>query len=195
MDESTSARNSEPAGWQAAGRVSDPSPAAALHTKPRDPHKAQVRRILPWVVTAAAVLVAGIAIAALLIDDASEPTPVAQLAPQTDSAQGTIPLDDEIARNWGVTEADFVSHGSYGDLQIWSTTAPEAKRCLAVVVENRISVFNCAAPTLDTIADFDIDPNLVPPAPSGEPAANVRFVLHDEIVDVYLAPNPEGGFF
>jgi hypothetical protein len=56
-------------------------------------------------------------------------------------------------------------------------------------------VLNCSAPTLDTIADFNIDHRLVPPAPSGEPAPTIRFVSHEDVVDMCLAPNPEGGFY
>ncbi|GAA3212864.1 hypothetical protein [Microbacterium terregens] len=162
-------------------------------TEPAPDSTGRFRGILPWVIAAVAVLVAAIAIGFLVVNVSSEPKPVAQLTPQ--SAQGSIPLDEETARDWGVTEADFVSYGSYGDLQIWVTTKPENKRCLAVVAENHISMFRCVAPTFDTIADFDVDPDHVPPAPSGEPAGNVRFVLHDDVVDVYLAPNPEGGFY
>jgi hypothetical protein len=163
--------------------------------EPRVPDNGRVRRILPWVIAAVAVLVAAIAIGVLVVNESSKPKPVAQLTPQGRPDQGSIPVDDETAVAWGVTVADFVSYGSYGELQIWSTTKPEAKRCLAVVAENHISVFNCAAPSLDTIADFDSDPARVPRAPSGEPAASIRFVLHDDVVDVYLAPNPEGGFY
>jgi hypothetical protein len=188
----------EPADGQAPGGPGNPSPPAALETKTRGRNNARARRIVPWVIAAVAVLLAAIAIGVLVVNESSEPRPVARLTPQQTDPRGSIPVDKEAAETFeifGVTEADFVSHGSYGDLKIWSTTKPEGKRCLAVVVENHISVFNCAAPTLDTIADFDIDPARVPPAPSGEPAANVRFVLHDDVVDVYLAPNPEGGFY
>ena len=84
-----------------------------------------------------------------------------------------------------MTVADFVSYGSYGPLQIWSTTKLENQRCIAVVIENHISVFECTAPSVDTIADYNIDPNMLPPSPSGELSPYVRFVLHDDVVDVY----------
>ena len=127
------------------------------------------------------MLVAAIAIGVLVVNESSEPKPVAQLTPQADPAQGAIPLDDETAANMGgVTEADFVSYGSYGELQIWSTTTPEAKRCLAMVAENRIIMVRCAAPTFDPVADLDFPSDMFPPAPSGEPTSNVRFVLHDD---------------
>jgi hypothetical protein len=49
-------------GGQAEGRApggaANPSPSGALETEPRDPNKKGVRRILPWVVAAVAVLVA-----------------------------------------------------------------------------------------------------------------------------------------
>jgi hypothetical protein len=35
----------------------------------------------------------------------------------------------------------------------------------------------------------------LPPAPSGEPINNIRSALHDDVVDVYRAPHPEGGFY
>ncbi len=95
---------------------------------------------------------------------------------------------------WGVVQ-DYVSHGSYGAAEIWSATTSGPKQCLAVVVNDSTWKFNCTSPTLDTVADIDIDPDMVPPAPSGEPASNIRFVLHDGVVDVYLAPKPEGGFY
>jgi hypothetical protein len=108
-------------------------------------------------------------------------------------------MDDEAAATFDVndvTQADFVSHGSWGALDIWSATTPD-KRCLALVGGTHVSVFHCAVPPVDTIADFDIDANLVPLSPSGEPAGDLRFILHDgdEVVSVYLAPDREGGSF
>jgi hypothetical protein len=187
----------EPAEGQAPGGPGNPSPPAAPETKTRGRNNARARRIVPWVIAAVAVLVAAIAIGVLVVNESSEPRPVARLTPQTDT-QGSIPVDEEAAGTfeiYGVTEADFVSHGSYGALEAWSTTKGAESRCLALVIENHISVLNCTAPTLDTIADFNIDPQLVPPAPSGEPTSTIRFVSHDDVVDVYLAPNPEGGFY
>ena len=160
-----------------------------------DPTTGRVRRILPWVIAAVALLVAVIAVGVLAVNAVSAPRPVATLVAQADPTPGAVPLDDEIAQEWGVTEAEFVSYGSYGAAEIWSTMTPEGKRCIAVIVESHTWVFRCTAPSLDTIADIDIDPSEVPPAPSGEPAANVRFVLDEEGVDVYLAPHPDGGFY
>jgi hypothetical protein len=180
---------------QAPVGAANPSAPAVLETTPRDPHHGRVRRILPWVIAAVAVLVAAIAIGVLIVNESSEPRPVAQLTPQADPDQGAIPLDDETAANFGVTEADFVSYGSYGELQVWSMTTPEAKRCLAMAAENAIIMVRCAAPTLDPVADLDLPSEMLPPAPSGEPTFNIRFILRDQIVDVYLAPNPEGGFY
>ena len=86
---------------KAPGGAASPPPAAALETTPRDPHNGRVRRILPWVIAAVAVLVAAIAIGVLAVNESSEPKPVAQLTPQADPDQGAIPLDDETARNLG----------------------------------------------------------------------------------------------
>ncbi|TDN92294.1 hypothetical protein [Microbacterium sp. BK668] len=151
------------------------------------------RSVLAWIIAGIATLVAALAILAYVLEQASEPRPVAQL-PQDPSVEGTFRVDEDV-EFLDLTPADFVSHGSYGVLEVWSTTKPADKRCLAIVAEGRVSLFRCSAPTFDTIADFDIEPALVPPAPSGEPAANIRFVLHDDLVDVYLASNPAGGYY
>jgi len=151
------------------------------------------RRLLPWVIAAVAVLAAAIGIGVFVVDESNQPTPVAQLTPQGQPGSASIPVDDPIFVAYGLTVADFVSYGAYGPLQIWSTTKPENRRCIAVVIENHVSVFECTAPSVDTIADFNIDTNLVPPAPSGE-TPYIRFVLHDEVVDVYR-PKEEGEFY
>jgi len=186
-------------GERAEGRPGDaaalPWPPAAFETQLRSSPKARGLRILPWVIAAAGALVAAIAIGSVVFDEASELEPVARLTPQVDSAEGAIPIDAEIARKWQVMDADVVWHGSYGAAEIWSTTTTAGKQCLAVVVLGGTWRFNCTAPTIDAIADIDIDPDMVPPAPSGEPASNIRFVLHDGVVDVYLVPHPDGGFY
>lgn len=151
------------------------------------------RRSLPWVIAAVAVLSTAIGVG-MFVDESNQPTPVAQLTPQGQPGNASIPVDDEVVARYDLTIADFVSYGSYGPLEIWSTTKLENKRCIAVVVESHISVFECTAPSVDTIADFNIDPNMIPPAPSGELTAYVRFVLHDEVVDVYR-PTEEGEFY
>ncbi len=152
------------------------------------------RRSLPWVIAVVAVLAAAIGIRVFVVDESNQPTPVAQLTPQGQPANASIPADDEVPVKYDVTVADFVSYGSYGPLQIWSTTKLENKRCIAVVIAHHISVFECTAPSVDTIADYDIDPNELPPTPSGELSPWVRFVLHDEVVDVYR-PKEKGEFF
>ena len=185
----------EQADGLARGGAAIPWPPAALETQLGGPRKERGRHILPWVISAGGVLVAAIAIGGLVLNEASELQPVARLTPQADSAEEAIPIDEEIARKWQVMDADFVWHGSYGAAEIWSATTAGPKQCLAVVVLGGTWKFNCTPPTIDTIADLDINPNLVPPAPSGEPASNIRFVLHDGVVDVYLVPHPDGGFY
>jgi hypothetical protein len=174
----------------------DNGPPATLEGAGGRPHRGGVSQILPWVVAAVAGLAATIAIGVLVVSEASELRPVAQLTPQSVGADGSVPIDRGTALEWNATDsADYVSYGSYGAAEIWSTTTTGPKQCLGVVVHGSTWRFNCTAPTIDTIADIDIDPSEVPPTPSGEPASNIRFVLHDGVVDVYLVPHPDGGFY
>ncbi|WP_243076694.1 hypothetical protein [Microbacterium sp. SS28] len=143
------------------------------------------RRSLPWAIAAVGVLAAAIVVGVFVGEDSNQPEPVAQLTPQGSPGPASIPVDDGILVAYGLTVADFVSYGAYGPLQVWSTTKLENKRCLAEVIEDHISVFECTAPSVDTIADFNIEPNLLPPTPSGQLSPYVRFVLHDDVVDVY----------
>ena len=152
------------------------------------------RRLLPWVIVAVAVLVVAIGIGVFVDDEWNPAKPVAQLTPQGQPGNASLLIDDDVPVRYDLTVADFVSYGAYGPLQIWSTTKLENKRCIAVVGDNHISVFECTAPSVDTIADYNIEPNLIPPSPSGELTPYVRFVLHDEVVDVYR-PNEEGEFY
>ena len=186
----------EPDGGQAT--EADPAGAAIADSPPIDGALSapwwRRRRLLPWVIVAVAVLVAAIGIVVFVVDESNQPEPVAQLTPQGRPGNASIPVDDGVPVRYDLTVADFVSYGSYGPLQIWSTTKLENRRCIAVVVENHISVFECTAPSVDTIADYNIDPNMIPPAPSGELTPYVRFVLRDDVVDVYR-PKEEGEFY
>jgi len=170
-------------------------PTVTLESTPREPTTGRVRRILPWAIAAVAVLVAAFTVGVLVVNESSEPRPVAQLAAQTNPTPGIIPVDSETVLEWDLGNADFVSYGSYGEAEIWSTTTPQERQCLTVIVEGDTWMFRCTAPSVDTVADIDIDADMVPPAPSGEPTSNIRFVLHEDAVDVYLAPNPAGGFY
>ena len=152
------------------------------------------RRLLTWVIAAVVVLAAAIGISVFVVDEPDRPKPVAQLTPQGQPGPGSIPVDDDVPVRYDLTVADFVSYGAYGPLQIWSTTKLENQRCIAVVWQDHISVFECTAPSVDTIADYNIEPNLIPPGPSGELTPYVRFVLHDDVVDVYR-PKEEGEFY
>jgi hypothetical protein len=167
------------------------------------------RRVLLSVIAAAAVLAAavtvgiGIGSGVFVVDESSEPIPVAdhlpqhavaRLTPQGQPGSASIPADDNVPVKYDLTVADFVSYGAYGPLQIWSTTKLENKRCIAVVRETHISVFECTAPSVDTIADYMLGPNMLPIPPSGELTEYVRFILHDGVVDVYR-PTTGGKFY
>lgn len=173
----------------------DESTAAQVESPPRSSDKSRARGILPWAIAAVAALVAVIAIVAFVINEASEPRPVAQLPLQSDAVADDVPVDVETIADWHVGDADFVYYGSYGQAELWSTNSLEDRRCLAVVVQGDTWMFRCTPPTMDTIAVIDAPAPVVPPAPSGEPAGVVQFVLHDDVVDVYLAPRPEGGYY
>lgn len=45
------------------------------------------------------------------------------------------------------------------------------------------------------LADVDFLSSTLPPAPVREPTSNVLFTLREDVVDVYLAPNLDGGFY
>jgi hypothetical protein len=154
------------------------------------------RRVLLSVVAATAVLAAGIGIGSgdFVVDESSEAKPVTQLTPQGQPGSASIRANDEVPVRNNLTVADFVSYGAYGPLHIWSTTKLENKRCIAVVRENHISVFECTAPSADTIADYDIEPDMLPIPPSGQVTPYVRFILHDGVIDVYRSTT-RGRFF
>ncbi|MFE5409978.1 hypothetical protein [Microbacterium sp. NPDC056569] len=152
------------------------------------------RRMLLWAMTPVLVLAAAIGVSFFVVDEPNQPEPVAQLTPQGQPGSASIPANDNVPVRYDLTVADFVSYGAYGPLQIWSTTKLENKRCIAVVGDNHISVFECTAPSVDTIADYILGPNLLPIPPSGELTENVRFILHDGVVDVYR-PTTRGEFY
>lgn len=152
------------------------------------------RRLLPWAIAGVAVLAAAIGIGFYGIEEPDQSEPVARLTPQGQPGPASIPANDEVPVRYGLTVTDFVSYGAYGPLQIWSTTKLENQRCIAVLHEKHISVFECTAPSVDTIADIDMDLDELPPAPWGELSPYVRFVLHDDVVDVYR-PKEAGEFY
>jgi hypothetical protein len=152
------------------------------------------RRLLPWVIAAVVVLASAIGIGVFVDDEPDRAEPVAQLTAQGQPGSASIPADDNVPVRYDLTVADFVSYGAYGPLQIWSTTKLENRRCIAVVGDNHISVFECTAPSVDTIADYILGPNMLPIPPSGELTEYVRFILHDDVVDVYR-PTSGGEFY
>jgi hypothetical protein len=180
--------------------ITPPDPAGVPIADSKTSDKARMapwwrrRRMLPWAIAAAAVLVVAIGIGVSVVEESNEPQPVARLTPQGQPGSASIPVDDDVPVRYDLTVADFVSYGAYGALEIWSTTSLEGQRCIAVVLKNHISVFECTAPSVDTIADYNIDSDMIPPEPSGELSPYVRFVLHDDVVDVYR-PGHEGEFY
>ena len=83
------------------------------------------RRVLPWVIVSVVVLATAIGVGIFVVDQSDPTKPVAQLTPQGQPENASIPVDDEVPVRYGLTVADFVSYGSYGPLRIWSTTKLE----------------------------------------------------------------------
>jgi len=156
-----------------------------------------MRRALPWTLAALAGVVAVLTISVLAFGELAKPQPVARLAARTGPvAEGAAPvLDPETRAFWDLSDPVLVSHGSYGAAEAWSTTASHGRRCIAVVVFNSLWTFQCTQPTIDTFADIVIDSGLVPRDSTGDLIpewSTIRFVLHDDVIDVYVGRSTEG---
>jgi hypothetical protein len=132
----------------------DPGGVPMAHPEPIDQALSapwwRRRRMLPWVIAAVAVLVTAIAIGVFVVEDSSQPEAVARLTPQgRQPGPASIPVDDDVPVRYDLTVEDFVSYGSYGPLHIWSTTKLEDERCIAVVIDKHISVFDQTMVTAD----------------------------------------------
>ena len=152
-----------------------------------------MRRALPWVIAAGAVVVAT-ALGAMYVEAVTEPLVEAQLVALDEPLPGSVPpaLGQEDL-GW-TTDPVFVSHGRYGPLEVWSTTAPHNWQCLAVVFESSVWRFNCTVSSLDTVADVTVQESLLPTDAPGGPIpdwSSVRFVLHDDVVDVHIGRNAD----
>ena len=153
----------------------------------------RMRRALPWVIAAGAVVVAT-ALGAMYFDAVTEPLVEAQLVALDEPLPGSVPpaLSQEDL-GW-TTDPVFVSHGRYGPLEVWSTTAPHNWQCLAVVFRESVLRFNCTVSSLDTVTDVAVQEGLWPPDFPGSSIphwSSIRFVLRDDVVDVYIGRNPD----
>jgi len=181
---------------------SDPRAQARLAELEREPPGAisRVRSRLPWLLAAIAAIAAVVAVGAYLFDAVTRPPLEARLVALEQPLSGDVPpaLGEKELGLLETRNPAFVSHGGYGALKVWSTTAPRDRRCLAVVFEGTLWRFDCTAATIDTVADVVIHSHLLPPDAAGRPVrerstvrerATVRFVLHDDVVDVYVGWN------
>ena len=130
----------------------------------------------------------------MYVDAVTEPLVEAQLVALDEPLPGSVPpaLSQEDL-GW-TTDPVFVSHGRYGPLEVWSTTAPHNWQCLAVVFESSVWRFNCTVSSLDTVADVTVQESWLPTDAPGGPIpdwSSVRFVLHDDVVDVYIGRNAD----
>ena len=166
------------------------------------------RRTLPWMIATGAAVVAT-ALGAMYVYAANEPDAVteplveARLVALDEPPPGNVPpaLSEEdlayLAAVAETTEPVFVSHGGYGPLEVWSTTTRHNWQCLAVVFESSVWRFNCSVSSLDTVADVSVQESLLPTDAPGGPIpewSDVRFVLHDDVVDVYIGRNADPSF-
>ncbi|TFD57342.1 hypothetical protein E3T39_15205 [Cryobacterium suzukii] len=168
-----------------AATPNDPVPSAST--------RGRIRRALPWAIAAGAGVVA-IAFGAMYVAAMTEPLVEAQLTALDGPRSGSIPpvLEQEDLDFLATADPVFVSHGRYGPLDVWSTTAPHNWQCLAVVFNSSVWRFNCTVSNLDTVADVTVDERLLPTDAPGGPIpdwSSIRFVLHDDVVDVYIARN------
>jgi len=184
--EDTGPEDKDEASGAAGGATHESRAGPAVHSR--------LRRGLPWVLAAAAAVVALIALGLLFVDELTQPRAEAQLVALDEPPRGDVPPtpEPEDLEYLEITDPVFVSHGSYGPLKVWTTTAPHNWRCLAVVFERDLWRFNCTVTDLDTVADVVVNADLLPTDAPGGPIpewSTIRFVLHDDVVDVYIARN------
>jgi hypothetical protein len=151
------------------------------------------------VVAVAASVVAAGALGALLLERLNEPQSVARFEPLDHVPRGTaLPdIDPEYLRVWGVPASEIVPYGEYGALDLWRTTGDQGRQCLVVSVGGEVFGLHCTAPTIDTFVDVVGTNTVMPEAPEGgriPSASTIRFVLHDDVIDVYLGRlHPDAG--
>lgn len=171
-------------------------PPASSGGNPSQTGDSRAHPRLPWMIAAIAAMVAVVALGVHFVDAVTRPRVEARLVALDQPLSGDVPptLGREDLHFLETPDPVFVSYGSYGALKVWSTTAPHDWRCLAVVFEGNVWRFNCTATTIDTVADVVILSRLLPPDIPGGPVpewSTVRFVLHDDVVDVYIGRNTD----
>ena len=153
----------------------------------------RMRRALPWMIAAGAGVVAT-AFGAMNVSAVTEPLVEAQLVALDTPVPGNSPpsLEKEELDFLETTDPDWVSHGRFGPLKVWSTSAPHNWKCLAIVFDASTWRFNCTVSSLDTVADVTVDDHLLPKNAPGGPIpdwSSVRFVLRDDVVSVHIGRN------
>ena len=154
------------------------------------PPAGRIRRALPFIAIIASV-VAVVAVVTLAYERFSRPQPVAHLEALRNVPRGTdLPvLEPQDLQRWEVTDPGFISHGEYGAMDAWEMTGAARRRCLVVSVGGEVVGVGCTAPTIDTVVDVLSVNSWMPEAPEGgriPSQSTVRFVLHDDAIDVYL---------
>jgi len=169
------------------------SAASRGEAAPNRTARRRLRRALPWVIAAGAGVLAA-TFGVLYFASMTQPVVEARLVARAEPPAGTEPpaLQEDDLGFLETTNPAWVSHGGYGPLEVWSTTAPHNWQCLAVVFQASTWRFNCTVASLDTVADVTVDESLLPTDAPGGPIpywSTVRFVLHDDVVDVFIGRN------
>jgi hypothetical protein len=168
----------------------DATPASTQAGPPDAEVPGRMRRALPIIAIGASV-VAVIAVGALGFERLNRPQPAARLEALADVPRGTaFPLvDPEDLRTWGVIEPVFVSYGEYGALDAWSMSGSPGRQCIVVSVGGEVAGIHCTTPGIDTFVDILSLNSWMPEAPEGGSIpleSTIRFVLRDDVVDVYV---------
>ncbi len=181
-----------PSSAPAVGLISSATEESGDRTDDSTSGRGRLRRATP-IIAVGATACAVIALVVLGLDRLNQPQPVARLVALEEVPRGTaLPMVDPAdLQTWGVTDPDFVPYEEYGALDVWSTTAARGRQCLAVSIGGEVYGFHCTAPNIDTFVDILGLNSWMPEAPGGgriPSESTIRFVLHDDVVDVYLGP-------
>jgi hypothetical protein len=181
--------------------ASSPSPAStdadtpeSDEAEPQPPLRARLswRRHprLPWMVAAAAAVVAVVALASTVAGELSKPHPELSFA-VTDPPGDAVrpPLDSGAIDYWGIENSALDYRGSVGHLDIWTLTSDQDVACIFFSTGGEYWGQNCAVRPLSTIVDFRSSPDTIPAdslSPEVPAGSFIRFAWEGDVVNVYV---------